>query len=80
MDWHTDSGMPGWRLYAYAYDPFLLGGVFRYGAERVVESLSGLYLFETGIGCWHAVESFGHRYSIGIQLPAELAKQLVGDA
>ena len=66
MDWHTDSHRPGWRLYVYR----LVGTArFRYGHRTFDESTGcGAYIFQTGVGCWHSVESFGERLSCGVHL------------
>lgn len=76
MDWHTDSGQPGLRLYVYVYR--FGNGVFRYADDvTYFEDRSGAYVFETGPHCWHAIRSDGGRLSCGLTIPLSLAESLV---
>jgi hypothetical protein len=75
MNWHTDSAQPGWRIYVYRYA--VGGGTFRYCRQRFDEYLSGAYVFQTGVDCWHSVVSYGDRYSCGLEIPESLARQLL---
>lgn len=66
IDWHTDSALPGWRIYVWRYSEG--SGRMFYGSKVLEETGEGAYLFQTGAGCWHAVESAGHRFSVGVEL------------
>jgi len=79
MDWHTDSGQPGWRLYVFNNTTTADSGKhshFRYRGLDISEGDIGAYVFETGVGCWHAIESRCHRMSCGLQIPKSLADDL----
>lgn len=78
IDWHTDSGLPGWRVYVF------LGregtSTFHYQEHAFDEPAEGAYAFETGVGTWHAVESYRARFSCGLQLPEPLAQEIIAAA
>lgn len=84
IGWHTDSHRPGWRLYVFRMFGFVKAdndqstGQMRYADRVLPERNEGAYVFETGVGCWHAVESFGHRVSAGLLITDEIAKELIG--
>lgn len=79
MEWHTDSGMTGWRVYVFR----CIGdgsSTFRYRDQTFIEGAVGAYVFETGVGCWHAVESHRDRFSCGVQIYETLARELAETA
>lgn len=75
MDWHTDSHRPGWRLYAHK---LVRGDALFYYRSNVVRETPGVgaYVFRTGLGCWHGIETFGPRLSLGLKIPEEMAYEL----
>lgn len=80
MGWHTDSGMPGWRVYVFRCSAGSGSSTFHYCDQTFVEGVVGAYVFETGVGCWHAVESRRDRFSCGMQVPEPLARELAAHA
>lgn len=75
MDWHTDSHRPGWRVYVHK---LFSGDALMYYRTHVVRESPGVgaYVFKTGLGCWHAVDSGGPRVSLGLLIPEDLAREL----
>lgn len=78
MEWHTDSGMPGWRVYVFRGEAG--SSTFYYRDQAFDEGPFGAYVFATGAGCWHAVESRRDRFSCGVQINETLARELAAVA
>jgi len=49
---------------------------FHHCDEAVDEGAEGGYVFEAGIGAWHAVESYRDRWSCGMQISEALAREI----
>ena len=78
MDWHTDSGSPGWRVYVFR------GGdgssTFGFRDRLFAEGPVGGYVFETGVGSWHSVQSYRDRWSCGVQVSEAIAREVIAAA
>lgn len=85
LNWHTDSGQPGWRVYMYRRKGTWSCGVtsfyYRRGTiERSYQEteLMGAYVFEVGPGCWHALDVRDERFSCGLEIPGRMVGELTG--
>ena len=75
MAWHTNSGVPGWRLYiSYAQEPGK--SFFRYrdpDTDEIVTSVDDewtvrLFAIRADKPLWHAIYSETHRFSLGYMI------------
>ncbi len=77
MGWHTDSTMPGWRVYL----PRLLGparGEFHFVGGSFLDSSAFAIAFLVGRDSWHAVTAYGERMSIGIRIVGDATARALG--
>lgn len=66
IDWHTDSGDHGWRLYVFRAGPG--SSTFYYRDQKFEEPSEGAYVFRIEENAWHAVECNRERWSCGVLL------------
>ncbi len=78
MDWHTDSSSPGWRVYVYRSGEG--SSTFGFRDRLFAEGAVGGYVFEAGVGSWHAVQSYRDRWSCGVHVPEALAREVIAAA
>ncbi len=74
MGWHTNSNNQGWRVYVIRAPGESYFGTLN---EEIRDFNGYANIFKVSEDSWHYVRAVDERWSLGVQVPDDLAEQLI---